>query len=78
MLTASVVTYHTSLPEAGAVLDCVLRSSIDKLYIIDNSRNDALRILEKRSSASCWQNIYNRHIKTNISQLLTTHIHKYK
>ena len=50
MLTASVVTYHTSLPEAGAVLDCVLRSSIDKLYIIDNSRNDALRILEKRSS----------------------------
>ena len=46
MLTASVVTYHTSLPEAGAVLDCVLRSSIDKLYIIDNSRNDALRILE--------------------------------
>lgn len=49
MLTASVVTYHTSLPEISAVLDCALQSPIDKLYIIDNSRNDALRILERRS-----------------------------
>ena len=49
MLPASVVTYHTSLPEISAVLDCALQSPIDKLYIIDNSRNDALRILERRS-----------------------------
>lgn len=42
MLTASVVTYHTSLPEISAVLDCALQSPVDKLYIIDNSRNDAL------------------------------------
>ena len=49
MLTASVVTYHTSLPEISAVLDCALQSPVDKLYIIDNSRNDALRILERRS-----------------------------
>lgn len=49
MLTASIVTYHTSLLEINAVLDCTLQSPVDKLYIIDNSRNDALRILERRS-----------------------------
>jgi len=50
MLTASIVTYHNRISEIKRVIDCVCRSSIEKLYIIDNSRNDALRIFEKYSS----------------------------
>lgn len=49
MLTASLVLYHNSIKDVNAVINCVLNSPIDKLYIIDNSRNDAFRILERRS-----------------------------
>ncbi|MBQ4278428.1 MAG: glycosyltransferase family 2 protein [Rikenellaceae bacterium] len=49
MITASIVTYHHSAQEIGRVMDCVLNSPVDKVYIVDNSRNDALRILEKLS-----------------------------
>lgn len=50
MLTASLVLYHNSKKDVDTIVKCVLNSSIDKLYIIDNSRNDAFRILEKRSN----------------------------
>lgn len=49
MLTASLVLYHNSMSDVNTVINCVLNSSIDKLYIIDNSRNDSFRILEKIS-----------------------------
>ena len=50
MITASIVTYHNRASDINRVIDCVLRSPIDKLYIIDNSRNDSLRRLEQKSS----------------------------
>ena len=46
MITASIVTYHNRASDINRVIDCVLRSPIDKLYIIDNSGNDSLRRLE--------------------------------
>ena len=49
MLTASLVLYHNSMSDVDTIINCVLKSPIDKLYIIDNSRNDSFRILEKRS-----------------------------
>lgn len=49
MLTASIVTYHTAYAEIRKVVECVLRSPIETLYIVDNSRNDALRRLERLS-----------------------------
>lgn len=49
MLTASLVLYHSSPSEVNTLLDCVLNSPVDKLYIVDNSRNDSFRVLEKRS-----------------------------
>ena len=49
MLTASLVLYHNSMCDVDTIINCVLKSPIDKLYIIDNSRNDSFRILEKRS-----------------------------
>lgn len=49
MLTASIVTYHHSLEEIRKVIDCVLTGKTEILYIIDNSLNDALRVVEKIS-----------------------------
>ena len=36
MITASVVTFHTSYVDLKRLLDCVLHSSIDIFFIIDN------------------------------------------
>ena len=49
MLTASIVTYHTDRKEIERTLDCVLRSPVERLYVIDNSKNDALRRIEALS-----------------------------
>lgn len=43
MITASIVTFHTSHKDLSKVIDCVMDSSIDKLYVVDNSTNDELR-----------------------------------
>ena len=50
MITASLVIYHNSRQEIDMLLESVLRSPIDKLYIVDNSRHDLYRTLEHRSS----------------------------
>ena len=50
MITASIVTYHHPNSEIGKVVDCILQSKVHRLYIIDNSANDALRSLEKISA----------------------------
>ena len=49
MLTASIVTYHTPTEELSHLLDCVVHSSIDLLYLIDNSSNDSLREFANKS-----------------------------
>lgn len=50
MITASIVAYHTPVVELAHLLDCVHQSSIDLLYLIDNSSNDSLRDLQKCSN----------------------------
>lgn len=50
MITASIVTFHTSHKDLSKVIDCVMDSSIDKLYVIDNSTNDELRDFVKNNS----------------------------
>lgn len=45
MITASVVTYHTTHKDLVRLIECVETSAIDQLYIIDNSSNDELREL---------------------------------
>ena len=49
MITASLVLYHNAIQEVNTILHCALQSTIEKLYIIDNSRNDAFHILEQQS-----------------------------
>ena len=60
MLTASLVLYHNSKKDVNTIVNCVLRSVIGRLYIIDNSRNDAFRVLEKLSDKICY--IHNENI----------------
>lgn len=43
MITASIVTFHTSHEDLSRLIECIMKSSIDKLFIIDNSSNDELR-----------------------------------
>lgn len=43
MITASIVTFHTRHADLSRLIDCVMKSPIDKLFIIDNSSNDELR-----------------------------------
>ncbi|WP_297272901.1 glycosyltransferase family 2 protein [uncultured Bacteroides sp.] len=50
MITASIVAYHTPINELSNLLECVIKSSIDKLYLIDNSSNDSLRDVGNLSS----------------------------
>lgn len=50
MKTASIVAYHTPIDELSYLLDCIVQSSIDILFLIDNSTNDSLRELESKSS----------------------------
>ena len=49
MLTASIVTYHTPKDDLERLIHCVLSSSINKLFLVDNSRNDALRCMQDLS-----------------------------
>lgn len=43
MITASIVAYHTPVDELSRLMNCAIHSSIDILYLIDNSSNDSLR-----------------------------------
>ena len=48
MICASIVTFHTSLCDLKRLFDCVLNSSIDKLYIVDNSSEDSIKEFVKQ------------------------------
>lgn len=50
MITASIVAYHTSHDELIRLLNCIIQSNIDFIYLIDNSSNDSLRELGSISS----------------------------
>lgn len=43
MITASIVTYKTDRAELATVLQCAASSSIERIYIVDNSQEDELR-----------------------------------
>lgn len=43
MITASIVTYHTPAAELDKVLDCLRRSPVERVYVVDNSRDETTR-----------------------------------
>lgn len=49
MITASIVAYHTPEDELTRLLQCVIRSSIEVLYLIDHSSDNSLSRLASLS-----------------------------
>ena len=49
MITASIVAYHTPINELSHLLECIVHSVLDVLYLVDNSSNDSLRELSSMS-----------------------------
>lgn len=49
MITASLVLYHNSQKDVDTVLNSVLNSPVERLFIVDNSSNDDFKVLEERS-----------------------------
>jgi GT2 family glycosyltransferase len=49
MITASIVTYHNSEFDIEKVLQSVIDSCIDKIYLVDQSETDLYRHFENRS-----------------------------
>ena len=49
MITASLVLYNNKIEECKRVLNCLLNSPIDKIYLIDHSPNNILSCLKKYS-----------------------------
>ena len=53
MITASVVLYNTPKTQIERLLDCVFASKcVEIFFIIDNSPNDAMRILQEKYSTA--------------------------
>lgn len=51
-ITASIVTYRTDRAELGKVLQCLVESCVDVVYVVDNSPSDELREFLKAFSDS--------------------------
>lgn len=49
MIYASIVTFHTKHSDLNRLIECVMKSPIEKLFIIDNSSNDELREFVKQN-----------------------------
>lgn len=43
MITASIVAFHTKHDDLSRLIECVMKSTIEQLFIVDNSTNDELR-----------------------------------
>ena len=47
-VSASIVLYHTKKLDIITILNCVEKSYIGTVYVIDNSSDDRFRFLEKQ------------------------------
>lgn len=50
MIAVSIVTYKTNEAELGSLLNCLLNDAIYKVWIVDNSPTDKLRVFSNLSS----------------------------
>lgn len=49
MVNCSIVTYRHTSEEITLLLDCILKSCVNKIYIIDNSPTDELKVIRNYS-----------------------------
>lgn len=59
-LTASIVLHRTPYPQLMKALECLLRSDVSKVYLIDNSPTDALRQAETIDRRVVYRHVENR------------------
>jgi GT2 family glycosyltransferase len=48
MVTSSIVLYHNNKIDITILLDCIEKSSIDVVFLVDNSSDDRFRTFEKK------------------------------
>jgi GT2 family glycosyltransferase len=71
VLSSSIVLYNTPKAEIVRLLDCIEKSSIDIVYIIDNSSNDNFRFLEEQNKKVRY--IPNRNLGYGTSHNIALH-----
>lgn len=59
MITSSIVLYNTNRDELCRLIDCVLNSTINKIYVVDNSTKDSLRSFVENLSKEKINYIFN-------------------
>ena len=60
MLTASIVVHNAPAPQLEKALECLLRSDVSKVYVIDNSPEDNLRCVESIDERIEYRYVENR------------------
>ncbi len=60
MLTASIVVHNSPAPQLEKALECLLRSDVLKVYVIDNSPVDTLRCVEAIDRRVTYRHVENR------------------
>jgi GT2 family glycosyltransferase len=71
MLSSSIVLYHSPKAEILKLLECIEKSCIDIVYIIDNSSDDRFRFLEKQSTKIRY--IHNKNLGYGASHNIALH-----
>ncbi|MDR2730984.1 MAG: glycosyltransferase family 2 protein [Treponema sp.] len=71
MITASIVLFHSQKVDITVIIDCIEKSCIDTVYIIDNSSDDRFRLFEKKSG-KIWY-IYNKNLGYGASHNIALH-----
>jgi GT2 family glycosyltransferase len=71
MITASIVLFHSQKVDITVIIDCIEKSCIDTVYIIDNSSDDRFRLFEKKSG-KIWY-IHNKNLGYGASHNIALH-----
>lgn len=58
-LTASIVVHRTPFPQLANALECLLRSDVCKVFVIDNSPDDSLRAVASADSRIDYRHVDN-------------------
>ena len=71
MLTASIVLYHAQKTDITRILECLEKSCIDIIYVVDNSADDRFRFFEKHYNKMRY--IHNKNLGYGASHNIALH-----
>lgn len=58
-LTASIVTHNTPKVQLETALDCLLRSGVERIYVVDNSESDSLKEIAGKDGRIVYRHVAN-------------------